>query len=145
MRTAKSERENAHRNMARAYFMKRYGNFVNPPELVLDNYCRQCATEMICAQLAQATMSLGNDGLDIGRNGTPGEQFLAADEARRVNALMLTCGAYDAAGDSLIASACRSKPVWVAALWPLRRAGAQWQCGRRSWMPKETPYWARLL
>jgi glutaminase len=99
MRIAKSERETAHRNMALAYFMKSYGNFVNPPELVLDNYCRQCATEMSCAQLAQATMFLANDGLDIGRNGAPGEQFLAADEARRVNALMLTCGAYDAAGD----------------------------------------------
>jgi glutaminase len=99
MRIAKSERETAHRNMALAYFMKSYGNFVNPPELVLDNYCRQCATEMSCAQLAQATMFLANDGRDIGRDGAPGEQFLAADEARRVNALMLTCGAYDAAGD----------------------------------------------
>ena len=98
-RISKSERETAHRNMALAYFMKSYGNFVNPPELVLDNYCRQCATEMSCAQLAQATMFLANDGLDIGRNGAPGEQFLEADAARRVNALMLTCGAYDAAGD----------------------------------------------
>lgn len=98
-RIAKSERETAHRNMALAYFMKSYGNFVNPPELVLDNYCRQCATEMSCAQLAQATMFLANDGRDIGHKGAPGEQFLEADAARRVNALMLTCGAYDAAGD----------------------------------------------
>src|SRR3990167_1964433 len=45
-RIARSERETAHRNMALAYFMKSYGNFVNEPELVLDNYCRQCATEM---------------------------------------------------------------------------------------------------
>ena len=49
--TAKSERDTAHRNMALAYFMKSYGNFVNPPELVLDNYCRQCAIEMSCNQL----------------------------------------------------------------------------------------------
>ena len=39
-RIAKSERDTAHRNMAMAYFMKSYGNFVNEPELVLDNYCR---------------------------------------------------------------------------------------------------------
>jgi glutaminase len=96
MQTAKSERDTADRNMAMAYFMKSYGNFVNPPDLVLDNYCRQCAIEMSCAQLAQATMFLANGGLDIG--GT-GEQFLSADAARRVNALLLTCGAYDAAGD----------------------------------------------
>lgn len=98
-RIARSERETAHRNMALAYFMKSYGNFVNEPELVLDNYCRQCATEMSCAQLAQATMFLANNGRDLGRDGQPDEQFLAADDARRVNALMLTCGAYDAAGD----------------------------------------------
>lgn len=109
MPTAKSERDTAHRNMALAYFMKSYGNFVNPPELVLDNYCRQCAIEMTCAQLAQATMFLANGGLDISQNNDhpdnttsaakPPEQFLSADAARRVNALLLTCGAYDAAGD----------------------------------------------
>jgi glutaminase len=96
---AKSERETAHRNMALAYFMKSYGNFVNPPELVLDNYCHQCAIEMSCAQLAQATMFLANAGRDLGRDGRPDEQMLPADDARRVNALLLTCGAYDAAGD----------------------------------------------
>ena len=97
--TAKSERDTAHRNMAMAYFMKSYGNFVNPPELVLDNYCRQCAIEMTCTQLTQATMFLANGGQDIDRLAHAGEQFLTADAARRVNALLLTCGAYDAAGD----------------------------------------------
>ncbi|HEX5783695.1 MAG TPA: glutaminase [Burkholderiaceae bacterium] len=98
-RVARSERDTAHRNMAMAYFMKSHGNFHNPPELVLDNYCRQCATEMTCAQLAQAALFLANDGRDLGRDGRPDEQLLTADEARRVNALMLTCGAYDASGD----------------------------------------------
>ena len=92
---SKSERDTAHRNMAMAYFMKSFDNFVNTPDLVLDNYCRQCATEMSCTQLAQAAMFLANDGLDIGS----GEQVLSMEAARRVNALLLTCGAYDAAGD----------------------------------------------
>ncbi|HEY8906627.1 MAG TPA: glutaminase [Rhodoferax sp.] len=96
---AKSERDTAHRNMALAYFMKSYGNFVNPPELVLDNYCRHCAIEMNCVQLAQTTMFLANNGLDIGNDARPPEQILSAEAARRVNALLLTCGAYDAAGD----------------------------------------------
>ena len=96
---AKSERDTAHRNMALAYFMKSYGNFVNPPELVLDNYCRHCAIEMNCIQLAQTTMFLANQGLDIGNATRPPEHILSAEAARRVNALLLTCGAYDAAGD----------------------------------------------
>jgi glutaminase len=98
-RIAQSERDTAHRNMAMAYFMKSHGNFHNDPELVLDNYCRQCATEMSCAQLAQATMFLANGGRDLGRSGEADEQFMSADDTRRVNALLLTCGAYDAAGD----------------------------------------------
>ena len=96
---AKSERDTAHRNMALAYFMKSYGNFANPPELVLDNYCRQCATEMSCTQLAQATMFLANGGRIGSRDGQADEAFVSPDEARHVNALLLTCGAYDAAGD----------------------------------------------
>jgi glutaminase len=98
-RVAKSERDTAHRNMAMAYFMKSHGNFQNEPELVLDNYCRQCATEMNCQQLAQATLFLANGGRDLAMDGQPDELFLGADDTRRVNALLLTCGAYDAAGD----------------------------------------------
>ncbi|MBE0587408.1 MAG: glutaminase [Hydrogenophaga sp.] len=98
-RVAKSERDTAHRNMAMAYFMKSHGNFLNEPELVLDNYCRQCATEMNCQQLAQATLFLANGGRDLALDGQPDELFLNADDTRRVNALLLTCGAYDAAGD----------------------------------------------
>lgn len=98
-RVARSERETAHRNMAMAYFMKSHGNIRNEPETVLDNYCRQCATEMSCAQLAQATLFLANDGRDLSLRGEPDEHFLSADATRRVNALLLTCGAYDAAGD----------------------------------------------
>lgn len=98
-RVAKSERDTAHRNMAMAYFMKSHGNFQNEPELVLDNYCRQCATEMNCQQLAHATLFLANGGRDLAMDGQPDELFLGADDTRRVNALLLTCGAYDAAGD----------------------------------------------
>ncbi|WP_342618535.1 glutaminase [Rhodoferax sp. GW822-FHT02A01] len=96
---AKSERGTSHRNMAMAYFMKSCGNFHNAPELVLDNYCRQCAVEMNCVQLAQATMFLAHSGRNLGQSGQANAQFLNADDARRVNALLLTCGAYDAAGD----------------------------------------------
>ncbi len=96
---AESERETAHRNMAMAYFMKSYGNIENSPELVLDNYCRQCAIEMTCLQLARATIFLANHGMTLATQQQPAEQILSANATRRVNALMLTCGAYDSSGD----------------------------------------------
>lgn len=94
-RVALSERRTAWRNLALACFMKSHGNFDNDPEQVLDNYCRQCATEMTCLQLARATRFLAC----AGRNDVSGSPLIGADQTRRVNALMLTCGAYDGAGD----------------------------------------------
>lgn len=94
-RVAQSERQTAWRNLALACFMKSHGNFENDPELVLDNYCRQCATEMSCLQLARATRFLASGG----RDDSSGPPVISADQTRRVNALMLTCGAYDGAGD----------------------------------------------
>ena len=94
-RVAESERENAERNLAMAHFMKSFGNFRNPVDLVIDAYCRQCAIEMNCVDLARAVLLLANGGV------VPysGERILDARSTKRLSALMLTCGTYDAAGD----------------------------------------------
>jgi glutaminase len=94
-RVAQSEREHADRNLAMAYFMKSFGNFRNPVEVVIDAYCRQCAIEMNCVDLARAVAFLANGGV------VPwtGERIFKATSAKRLSALMLTCGTYDAAGD----------------------------------------------
>ena len=94
-RVARSERDTAHRNAAMAYFMKSFGNLRNPVPQVLDAYCRQCAIEMSCVDLARAVLVLAHHGV-LPRSG---ERLLTASAAKRVNALMLTCGTYDAAGD----------------------------------------------
>jgi glutaminase len=94
-RVAQSELEHADRNLAMAHFMKSFGNFRNPVELVVDAYCRQCAIEMSCVDLARAVAFLANGGV------VPwtGERILSPTSAKRMSALMLTCGTYDAAGD----------------------------------------------
>jgi glutaminase len=94
-RVAQSEREHAERNLAMAHFMKSFGNFRNPVDLVIDAYCRQCAIEMNCVDLARAVLFLANGGV------VPysGERILDARSTKRLSALMLTCGTYDAAGD----------------------------------------------
>jgi len=91
---AASEADHGHRNAAMAHFMASYGNLENPVELVLENYFNQCAIELSCEDLAKAARFLSRDGVSSG--GTP---FLMPDQSKRVNAVMLTCGTYDAAGE----------------------------------------------
>ena len=91
---AASERATGHRNVALANFMKSLGNICHPIETVLDVYCHQCAIGMSCAGLAQSCLFLANGGVEP----VSGERILTASAAKRMNAIMLTCGFYDQAG-----------------------------------------------
>lgn len=97
---ARSERETGFRNAALANFIRSFGNLDNPVEDVLDFYYHQCALQMNCADLARGFLYLANGGRDP-RNGTEAEGGIVITPARakRINALMLTCGTYDAAGE----------------------------------------------
>jgi glutaminase len=94
-KVADSERSTSHRNAAMANFMKSFGNLENPVESVLDEYCNHCAIAMSCVDLARAVTFLANHG----KVPWSGEQLLDKSSSKRLNALMLTCGTYDAAGD----------------------------------------------
>ena len=103
---ARAELRSAPRNIAMAHFMKSFGNLVNPVDDVIASYCRQCAITMSCVELARAVGFLVNGGvLPAGANVTPNtantgnSRILGASATKRLNALMLTCGTYDAAGD----------------------------------------------
>jgi glutaminase len=91
---AASERRTSHRNAAMAHLMKAFGNLANPVDEVLDAYCRHCAIEMTCVELAHAASFLVHGGSQPGQR-----EILDTSLAKRINALMLTCGTYDAAGD----------------------------------------------
>ncbi len=88
---AKSEEVTGSRNRALAHYLISYKNLLNPPELTLGTYFHQCAIEMTTIQLAKAGRILA--GLD----GAP--RVTSSHHARRVNALMMTCGHYDGSGD----------------------------------------------
>lgn len=92
---ARSEREHADRNMALAYFMKSFGNIHNDVDTLLDVYCSQCSIAMSCVDLARAFRFLANEGV----NPVDGEQILTPSQAKRLGAVMLTCGFYDESGD----------------------------------------------
>lgn len=92
---AASELETAHRNAGLAYVMKGFGNIVNDVDDLLDVYCHQCAIAMSCVDLARAALFLCNRGHDPLRD----IGLVSPLAARRIAAIMLTCGHYDAAGD----------------------------------------------
>lgn len=92
---AHSEQQHGDRNAALAHFMKSYGNMMNPVAQTLDHYFHSCSITMSCAELACAGLYLANHGLSP----VSGEQRLTRSQAKQVNAIMLTCGTYDAAGE----------------------------------------------
>ena len=92
---AASEAATGFRNVALANFMKSFGRIDNDVGTVLDAYFHHCAVRMSCLQLARAAGFLCRDGV----HPYTGKQILTDRQARRVNALMLTCGTYDAAGE----------------------------------------------
>ncbi|NVJ49708.1 MAG: glutaminase B [Gammaproteobacteria bacterium] len=93
-RVARSELAHGARNAAMAYLMKAFDNFANPVDTVLSNYCHHCAIEMSCIDLSRATSFLANKGRAL-----DGTHILSPDQTTRVNALMATCGLYDASGE----------------------------------------------
>lgn len=94
-RVARSETQTGFRNFALANFMRAYGNIHHPVEHVLGVYFHQCALSMSCRQLAKAGLYLAARG----SNPITGHSVVSPKRARRINALMLTCGHYDGSGD----------------------------------------------
>jgi len=92
---AASEARSGSRNRSLAHFMAGFGRLEHPVEEVLGLYFRQCALAASCAQLARAVLPLAAAGVDP----RTGERVFSPGCARRVNAVMLLCGHYDASGD----------------------------------------------
>jgi glutaminase len=92
---ARSEEETGFRNRALANYMKAFGNIRHPVEWTTGVYFHQCAIAMSCRQLAAAGGFLAGQG----RHPLSGNRIVSAERARRINAVMLTCGHYDGSGD----------------------------------------------
>jgi glutaminase len=92
---AGSEAQTGFRNASLANFIRAFGNLKNPVAEVLDVYFHQCALSLSCAQLARAGLFLAGDGVDP----LTGAVVCRPARARRVKALMMTCGHYDASGE----------------------------------------------
>jgi len=92
---ARSEMESRFRNAALANLMKSFGNIDNDVSEVLQTYFKHCSIEMNVKELSRSMLYLSNAGTDPLTNKT----FITSQRTKRINALMLTCGHYDASGD----------------------------------------------
>jgi glutaminase len=90
-----SEQGALHRNRAMANLLASFGNLRHEVDAVLNSYVYACAIAMTTRQLARAIRFLANDGVEP----DSGERILSPTLAKRVAAIMLTCGTYDAAGE----------------------------------------------
>ena len=130
---ARSEIEHGHRNAALAHLLRDFGKLHSDVDTVLEAYSRYCSLEMSCVDLTQAFQYLVQGGL----NPLTGDTILTASLTKRTNALLLTCGVYDAAGDFAYHVGLPAKSgiaggivavmpgEWCAAVWSprLNRAG----------------------
>ncbi len=91
---AESERMTGFNNYAAANLLKAYGNLHNEVEEVLDFYFHQCSIMMDCRQLTNAFYVFANKGKCLSNI-----EHLTRSQVKRINAIMLTCGFYDEAGE----------------------------------------------
>ena len=92
---AESEMTSGYRNLALASLMKSFNNLNHHPITVLKTYFKQCAITMNTKQLSRAMLYLVNGGTDPLNN----KIYTTIHRAKRINAIMLTCGHYDASGE----------------------------------------------
>jgi len=93
-KVAHSEKMTGFKNYAAAHLIKSYGNLENDVDSVLDFYFHQCALSMSCRQLTKVFYIFANRGKCLKNH-----PYLTLAQVKRINAIMLTCGFYDEAGE----------------------------------------------
>lgn len=94
-KVTQSEKDSGFRNIAICNFIKSFGNINNDVAEVIDFYFHICSLEMSCKELSEIFIFLANDEF----NTSKGNKILSMSQAKRINAIMLTCGFYDESGE----------------------------------------------
>ncbi len=129
---ATSEGDTGFRNASLANFLRAFGNIENNIQDVLEVYFHQCALRMNCRQLARAGLYLAHGGVDPGS----AARVTSVQRTRRINALMMTCGHYDASGDFAFRVGLSGKSGvggGILAIAPRRASIAVWSPGLNAW------------
>jgi glutaminase len=129
---AESEKSSGYRNAALANFLKSFDNLRCPVEQVLDLYFLHCSLSMNCVDLVKGFSFLANGG----RLPWLDEKIVEPYQAKRINALMMTCGTYDAVGDFAYRVGMPAKSGvggGIVAVIPGQLTVAVWSPGLNSW------------
>jgi len=92
---ANSEMEHGDRNLALARLMKSFGNFENDVMGTVMTYFKHCSIMMNTEELSRSMLFLAFGGKDP----VSGNELISTSKTKRINAVMLTCGHYDASGE----------------------------------------------
>ncbi|HXQ15179.1 MAG TPA: glutaminase [Caulobacteraceae bacterium] len=125
---AASETAVGFRNASLANFLRAEGNLTSPVADVLQVYVNHCALALSCRQLARSALYLASGGVDP----LTGAKLTTPMRARRINALMMTSGHYDASGDFAFRVGLPGKSGvggGILAIAPRRAAIAVWSPG----------------
>jgi len=94
-KVAQSEKDTGFRNIAICNFIKSFDNIKNEVAAVIDFYFHICSLEMSCKELSEIFLFLADDDFTTPK----GNSILTRSQAKRINAIMLTCGFYDESGE----------------------------------------------
>jgi glutaminase len=94
-KVAQSEKDTGFRNIAICNFIKSFGNIKNKVSEVIDFYFHVCSLEMSCKELSEIFLFLADEHFSTMK----GNRVLTMAQAKRINAIMLTCGFYDESGE----------------------------------------------
>ncbi|MEE4198003.1 MAG: glutaminase [Bacteroidales bacterium] len=122
---ARSEKETGFTNAAMVNFLRSHKNIKNDVNQVLDVYYHHCSIDMTLKELSLSFLYLSNHGVVPCSN----QRVLTRSQAKRINALMLTCGTYDEAGDFAYLAGIPAKSGvggGIAAIIPNRLSIAVW-------------------
>ena len=90
-----SEKRTGSRNRALAFLLKSHGLIQDDVEEVLDCYFKACSILVNCKDLANIAFVFANRG----RRPVSEERVFSSRYAHYVNAILMTCGMYNGAGD----------------------------------------------
>ncbi|HKL08849.1 MAG TPA: glutaminase [Bacteroidales bacterium] len=122
---AQSEKETGFTNAAMVNFLRSHHNIENDVNQVLDVYFHHCSIDMNLKELSRSFLYLTNHGVIPCSN----QRILNQSQAKRINALMLTCGTYDEAGDFAYLTGIPAKSGvggGIAAIIPNKLSVAVW-------------------